>query len=475
MGRDKIDFIKSKILVLVLLLLFLFPTVLSLGGNLFSEIDVGIVVDYRDFRQGESTTQFLYLNDTDLSNIVDMTLEKPYEGKIIFSDPVDLAKDAIDNFINITKNVKVSYNYVRVNSSALTSLAKPALIYFYDLVYTNPEILRNGVLCTDEMCSIITYNNGDLVFRVENFSEYSAREKVIIDVPDEGGDSGGGDSGGGASTEEASSSDGDVGVGADSRVVSDFELDTESLIIYLKRGQLTHKKIVILNNGTGEISVALDIETFGEFIFPSERFFYLSAGEEKELELDFYFPKRLVADVYIGKIKFFSSDKERYIDIILVLNDDSLFDIRTTVLKNEYMRFEKVKANISLFPLVKGSVVANLTYSVINYEKKVLATVTEEIEINESIVIERELSFPSNIASGNYLFYVRLDYGKSHAFSSDSFTIKNMSLRSLLDYFGTTEGVVILYISFLLMIFIILIIFYLRKFKEKKLREKDIE
>lgn len=468
MGKEKINFVGGKITIFLFLFLFLFPTVLSLSGNLSAEIDAGIVVDYRSFKQGDSTTQFLYLSDTDLSNIVDMTLEKPFDGKIIFLDSVNLTKDVIDNFVNITKNVKVSYNYMRINSSALTSLAQPALIYLYDLVYGTPEILRNGVLCPDEMCSIISYNNGDLVFRVENFSEYSAREKVIVDIPDENEDSGGGSSGGGSgggASGSVDSSSGDDEVELD--VNLDFSLDTERIVVHLKKGQLTQKKVVILNNGTGEILVALDIETFGQFISPSERFFYLSAGEEKEIELDFYFPKRLVADIYTGKIKFFSHDKEIYIDIIIVLNDNSLFDIRTTVFKNEYMNFEKVVANISLFPLGKEPIVANLTYSIIDYEKKILTTVTEEIEINKSIVLERELSLPKGTVSGNYLFTVRLDYVNAYAISSDSFTVIDRSLKSLLKHLITSEGSVILFISFLFMLFIILIVFYLKKLREQ--------
>lgn len=453
--------LKRICFVIFVFLFFSFSIVFSsaLSGNLSAEIDAGIVVNYSDFKKGASTTQLLYFDDDALTRIEELTLEKPYEGKIIFPDSVNLAQDAVDNYIGVSENVKVSYNYVRVNSSALTSLGRPALIYFYDLIYGTPQVLRNGEVCPDSICSIISYDRGNLVFRVEGFSEYSVREFRPEDEEEDEADSGG-DSGGGSEGE----------VSPVDNTFPDFFVSSRAVSVNLNRGELFRKKITLVNNGTEDLNIAVDIKKFGQFIYPSERFFDLSVGERKELTLEFYFPKRMLADIYVGNITFLSTGVSRDLNVILNLNDDSLFDVRTSVVKDQYMSFEKIKGNITLISLGDDPTNATLTYSILDYDGNVFSSISEDIYINHSLTLSREIYLPRNIEPGNYLFYVEIDSGTSSAFSSDSFLVVDKSLSSFIDYLGTEEATLVMFIFIFINLLIIIFVYYLIR-ERRKLRK----
>ncbi|RLI51896.1 MAG: hypothetical protein DRP09_18735, partial [Candidatus Thorarchaeota archaeon] len=54
-------------------------------------IDPGIVVRYSNFNG--NTTDFLYLNDSELSRISNLTLERSPYGKVVFQETINLTQD----------------------------------------------------------------------------------------------------------------------------------------------------------------------------------------------------------------------------------------------------------------------------------------------------------------------------------------------------------------------------------------------
>ncbi|MBT3324403.1 hypothetical protein HN681_03140 [archaeon] len=156
------------------------------------EINYSILIDDYMF-DGNSTDFQLRMNVSDLRNIVNLTFSRTDYGKLDFLDSVDLSND-IDNFtLNFSKHVLISQNRIEVNSTALSGLNVDARLKLYNLDFTTPQILKDGVVCDD--CVEETYTGGTLTFTVEGFSVYSARETPVEDSSSESSSSGSGSSG----------------------------------------------------------------------------------------------------------------------------------------------------------------------------------------------------------------------------------------------------------------------------------------
>ena len=115
-----------------------------------------------------STTDF---TTTDISSITNLVLENSSYGKINFSESVNLSVGGdLNTYINI------SDNYIYINSTALSALNKSATLTLYNLSYTNPRILKDGVVCPSSICTEVSYTGGTFTFTVTSFSNYSAEE-----------------------------------------------------------------------------------------------------------------------------------------------------------------------------------------------------------------------------------------------------------------------------------------------------------
>jgi hypothetical protein len=127
----------------------------------------GPVVITADYYDGQ-TTDFDGVSDT--TNIVGMILEKSSFGMIEFQQAVNISHSTNLN----PPFTLVGDNLVSINSSILSFLNLPAIIYLYNLTFTNPVILRNDQTCSSAICQIISYTGGNLTFSVTGFSRYSA-------------------------------------------------------------------------------------------------------------------------------------------------------------------------------------------------------------------------------------------------------------------------------------------------------------
>ena len=168
-----------------------------MNADTSARIDPGVRVLYYTF--DGSTTDFFFLLDPELANLDDMTLERTSYGKIVFSSTIDLTQDAdVNNVVDLDSNVNISHNYVKINTTRLTSLDSPAVITLYDIFVQNPRVLRDGIGCPVSICSVIGYSNvtGTVVFSVAYFglSVYSIEEtpeQIEVFVPGAGGGGGG--------------------------------------------------------------------------------------------------------------------------------------------------------------------------------------------------------------------------------------------------------------------------------------------
>jgi hypothetical protein len=203
MEKNKQFFLILSSILIIILLSYSINHYISFTGKIVSVrtsavIDTGIKVLYATF-DGD-TTDFNILTDAELATLSNMTLERTTLGKIIFGNTIDLTQDAdAENVVDLDSNVNISYNYVKINTTRLTSLDDLAVISVYNVFVQNPRVLKDKTGCPSYICNVIGYSNvtGKVVFTVAYFdnSAYSINEtpeSVEVSVPGGGGGGGGG-------------------------------------------------------------------------------------------------------------------------------------------------------------------------------------------------------------------------------------------------------------------------------------------
>ena len=133
---------------------------------------------------GDSTN----LSQINLTNVTNFVLDVASYGSINFTESLDLSGGG-----DFDTHVEIASNHIEINSSALPALNKSAILTLRDLTFSDPQILKDGVLCSAPDCNEISYVGNDFVFNVSGFTIYSASEGAA------GGGPGGGSSPGGGS------------------------------------------------------------------------------------------------------------------------------------------------------------------------------------------------------------------------------------------------------------------------------------
>ncbi|MBW2967728.1 hypothetical protein KY362_04525, partial [Candidatus Woesearchaeota archaeon] len=131
----------------------------------------------RDSFDGE-TTDFDGL--ADLTAVSEPKLEKKGKGKVKWlGTGLDVSGADFD------KHVKFGKGWVKVDGKKLNKdLDSPAEITLVDLPYSEmPLVLADGVVCSE--CEVLSYADGELVFEVPHFTNYSAGVNANMTIWDQ--------------------------------------------------------------------------------------------------------------------------------------------------------------------------------------------------------------------------------------------------------------------------------------------------
>lgn len=164
----------------------------TLSNNISIKIS-GIAVYYNNF--SGNTTNFDSYTQEELQSLSSVVIENISYGKIEFDETINISGNT-----DLNSNINISTNYIFLNETGLPNLNKRATLSLYNLSFSNPRILKNGILCPSTTCKKISYASNTLVFNVTGFSYYSSEETPVL-AP-QGGDeripklSGGGGGGG---------------------------------------------------------------------------------------------------------------------------------------------------------------------------------------------------------------------------------------------------------------------------------------
>jgi hypothetical protein len=418
---------------------------------IFTSNETKFIVYYSNF-SGSSRGESTNFNETayeDLQNLSDIILENTNYGKIKFNQAINLTEDYApeDNEIDINSNINISSNRIYLNSTALSNMNKSATLYLYGLTFTDPRILKDGVVCPSTICTEINYSSGTLIFNVTEFSTYSAEE-----TPGETSPSGGG---GGGST-----------------VKAPFTVNKNQISVTLNPGQVKTEKITIKNTGSKIASIKINNQ-FQEIITLNEESISLKPGESKEISFNIIVKENITPELYLGKIIISSSSMEE--EILFAIEVESigiLLDVRAEILK-EYLEIlpgESILAEIRLFNLGEDNNRKDIVieYSVRDYENNEIVKEHESLAIETQATFIKRINIPENARYGKYVLYVKAIYEEKIASSSDNFIITSLKLT-------TREKIYIGIAIILLGILLFLIRYYILSKKKKGEEAKKID
>lgn len=350
--------------------------------------------------QKGSSTNFSVLTYEEIQNLSNFILEDTSYGKILFNQGINITADenSSDNQADINSTIEISSNSIKLNSTALPNLNKPATLWLYSLGFSDPRVLIDGDPCPSIICKKESYLGGVLKFNVTSFlGNFSAEETPAGLVTVVAGGGGGG--GGGI-------------IGYLFPKPHTFSLDPAEIKLSLTPGKVVTKEITIKNNAGKDLLITLENKNLDDFLVTKENQFSLKANETKKINLDFVIREGTLPDLYIGRLIFKddSGNDEEILVLIGIGTEGALLDVNVEVLE-EYARVSpgsRVLAKISLFNLGPENRRNDITINyLIKSEKGV-----EVLEEKETVSIEtqtgwvKRLTIPRGIEYEKYVLYV---------------------------------------------------------------------
>jgi len=395
---------------------------------------------YKTEHKGSSTNFSSYTYE-DLQNLENVILENDLYGKIQFNEVINLTDDSIpdDNVVDIDFGSDISFNRIEINSELLPNFNKSATIYLYNLVFTNPRILRNGSVCPSTICTEQDYSGGVFTFNVTQFTVYSAEETPV--------------------EETTTSSSGGGGGGTMTKAKKEFSLSADSLHVSLEQGDVVTKTFTITNTGTQKLMFTIENPTLKNFLKIDEILFELNPGESKSIDLDFIARTNALPDLYLGKLIIKAGGIEKEILIAIEIESaGALFDVNIKIPDRytEVLPGEKILGEISIYNLGgKDRVDVELDYIIKDKNNITIVSLSDTIAVETRTNFIKSILIPSDTPTGKYIFYVRVKYDSKIASASAFFDV--VEYKVLL-----REKSYIFSIIVLIILIILGIIFYLK-------------
>jgi len=400
--------------------------------------------------QGD-TTNFNSSTYEDLQNLSGIILENINYGKIQFNNLINLTNDSIiDSILDLNRTLNISSNKIELNSSTLPNFNVNASLWLYNLNFTNPRILKNGVVCPDTVCVIESYSEGTIKFNITGFSNYTVEEFITEETPSNIINDGGGGSGSLRETEALS-------------------VEPQTIFIKLKQGEIKEEIIEIKNTGNKETKVILESLNLENLLELSENSFNLEPGKSKIIYLDVLARENLIPDLYIGKILIKGEETEKEILITVEIESkQALMDVELEIFE-EYKSIypgEKIIVKSELYNLgERKRADILLEYIIKNEDNEVILEEKETIAVETKTEFIKEFEIPLESDVGKYFIYLRAIYNGKVASSSRSFEVIKERLSS-------KDKIYIGVILLLIILIAILISLYIGLRKTK--REKQI-
>ena len=366
-------------------------------------VDPGVIVIANEF--DGNTTEFLYVND---EAVEWLTLENTTNGKIVFLENINLTADKDENnFVWMDGNVEIKNNSIYVNTSALTSLQKAAMLYIYNLNLTDPAILRNGQPCPSDFCHILSYENGTLSFMVNqltyDFTAFSGIERSELPQPPPPSGPG-------------------MGGYTPTPVVMNYTVDRDFIKVSVKQGETATETFEVRNTGNTDIGIVIENIDLKNLVSVEQKFFFLEPNEIKTVKIAFTARENETPDIYSGNLLIRGDGIEKRIFMVMEVKEKRpLFDVQLVLDKIPYEVFpgDYAEGDIVIYNFGEVSPVdVTLHYALRDISRNELFFGEETFMVVEQKLVRKKIKIPSDIKPGYYLSYAKVTYDGQAATSS---------------------------------------------------------
>ncbi|MFP4400437.1 MAG: hypothetical protein ACLFPQ_01020, partial [Candidatus Woesearchaeota archaeon] len=210
-----------------------------------------------------------------------------------------------------------------------------------------------------------------------------------------------------------------------SKVPPSFDLDKDVIQMEAFTGSLTRETITIKNNDDSPVNYSLELKDLEKFVSLSEKEFTLNPGEEKILNLDFYFDSELVSDVFMGQVLIRSGKSSKGVNVILDLKEKNpLFDLEVDCLHDSVDAGDSIGAVINVInmgELENFDIYVN--HAIRDLDGETYISREESIAITKKLETVLELDVPKDLPDGQYAYYVQIRYNNVTASGYDLFTV----------------------------------------------------
>ena len=374
-------------------------------------------------------------------------------ARVDISNAVDLYSYEINLDYTGTIGSITFFDFLASDGASTTkgSSTRNSILSVYESRIDNNQ---QGITGSGSLFNISHSGELDLMFALF-ISNDSTEENVYYNGTVNGGSSGGSTGG--------SSESGGGGGGAT------FTLDKDLIDIKIKQGERQRESFVINNPLASPLSVALSVDEISEFVALSEESLTLPGGKGNEINVDFFASEDEIPGIYTGKINVKAGSLTKSVNVILeVLDREPLFDVRSSLVKDELVKGEPLRARISLINIGDFEMVdVKLEYFVRDFDGNELILEEETIGVNGGNDIDRKFNLPRDLPLGEYVFAVRLtDSDGKIATSANPFSVVEGTYFS--PYIGGVNVLVWLFVGILVVAIIILIIIKVKGRKSKR-------
>jgi len=410
--------------------------------------------EYFGSSKGNSTN----FNDTrsyeGLQSLSSVKLEHTSFGRVVYNAPINLTQ-SISGFpiiVDLDEYSNISFNRVELDSSHLLGFNDSARVSLFGLSFSNPQILRDGVVCPESICSEVSYAAGTLSFNVTGFSVYSARETPSKQTASAT-----------SSTSSGSSGTRPISNETPFGVQEGFSVVPVDLSQKVVPGASVTIPILVNNNLVNWINVSVESKGLRDLLSFDTSSLLIAPRDSISFDLILAPKMSLGEGVFTGSLEF--SSEEYSFSLPIAVNtfaESQNYEISMAV---DAVSKEALELVVSLKNTKGISAVANLEWFILDSNNRIVYQLEEEATLNAIDALKRSIPLPTDMGIGKYYAYliIRDDLGTSSQGLWFSTSVQQTFLSN--------EFFIIIGVSIgILCLLLVLTIIFLWRHKKKKLK-----
>jgi len=206
-----------------------------------------------------------------------------------------------------------------------------------------------------------------------------------------------------------------------------FEVDQDTINLFVKKGDVLRKSIKIVNTGDEVLEFVIDPQHLGEVIAFAESSFVLKGGEERIIEFNIRSGKGIAPGVYVGDILIKAKGLLKIIKTIIEIESEKvLFDINLDI----PLDYKKVSPGDEI---VLQSTLHNLggltnvdiliEYIIKNTKGETILREEETLKVGSQAAFSKRLKLPEDLPWGEYVAIAIVRYENSVGTSTETFNV----------------------------------------------------